>query len=123
MKLNRIKTVLVERDKSQQWLAEQIGKSFSAYQAQGQFGKRHIHTLPADSIPAFDDDNHQHIELVNKTKSLISSLNENIPSSKLDPNNGPVATRRKAINKILTSLPEYEDYEELCMKIITEQSI
>lgn len=29
MKLNRIKSVLVERDKSQQWLAEQIGKSFS----------------------------------------------------------------------------------------------
>ena len=100
-----------------------IEKVNAAYQAQGQFGKRHIHTLPADSIPAFDDDNHQHIELVNKTKSLISSLNENIPSSKLDPNNGPVATRRKAINKILTSLPEYEDYEELCMKIITEQSI
>lgn len=33
MKLNRIKSVLVERDKSQQWLAEQIGKSFSTVNA------------------------------------------------------------------------------------------
>lgn len=29
MKLNRIKTVLVEKDLSQKWLAEQLGKSFS----------------------------------------------------------------------------------------------
>jgi len=33
MKLNRIKAVLVERDKSQLWLAEQIGKSFSTVNA------------------------------------------------------------------------------------------
>lgn len=29
MKLNRIKTVLVEKDLSQKWFSEQIGKSFS----------------------------------------------------------------------------------------------
>lgn len=29
MKLNRIKTVLVEKDLSQKWLSAQIGKSFS----------------------------------------------------------------------------------------------
>ena len=33
MKLNRIKAVLVEQDKSQKWLAEQIGKSFSTTNA------------------------------------------------------------------------------------------
>lgn len=33
MKLNRIKAVLVELDKSQKWLAEQLGKSFSATNA------------------------------------------------------------------------------------------
>ena len=33
MKLNRIKSVLAERDKSQLWLAEQIGKSFSTVNA------------------------------------------------------------------------------------------
>lgn len=99
-----------------------IEKVNAAYQVQGQFGKRHIHTLPADTIPAFDDDNHHHMELVSITKNLICSLNKKIPSSKLDPNNGSVATRRKAINKILVGLPEYEEYEELCMKIITEQS-
>lgn len=33
MKLNRIKTVLVEQDKSQKWLAEQLGKSFSTTNA------------------------------------------------------------------------------------------
>ena len=33
MKLNRIKTVLVEKDLSQKWLAEQLGKSFSPINA------------------------------------------------------------------------------------------
>lgn len=33
MKLNRIKTVLVEKDLSQKWLAEQLGKSFSTINA------------------------------------------------------------------------------------------
>lgn len=33
MKLNRIKAVLVEKDLSQKWLAEQIGKSFSTTNA------------------------------------------------------------------------------------------
>lgn len=33
MKLNRIKTVLVEKDLSQKWLAEQLGKRFSTTNA------------------------------------------------------------------------------------------
>lgn len=33
MKLNRIKTVLVEKDLSQKWLSEQLGKSFSTTNA------------------------------------------------------------------------------------------
>lgn len=33
MKLNRIKAVLVEQDKSQKWLTEQLGKSFSTTNA------------------------------------------------------------------------------------------
>ena len=33
MKLNRIKAVLVEQDKSQKWLAEQLGKSFTTTNA------------------------------------------------------------------------------------------
>ena len=33
MKLNRIKTVVVEKDLSQKWLAEQLGKSFSTTNA------------------------------------------------------------------------------------------
>lgn len=33
MKLNRIKTVLDEKDLSQKWLAEQLGKSFSTTNA------------------------------------------------------------------------------------------
>ena len=32
-RLNRIKTVLVEKDLSQKWLAEQLGKSFSTTNA------------------------------------------------------------------------------------------
>ena len=33
MKLNRIKAVLVEKDLSQKWLAEHLGKSFSTTNA------------------------------------------------------------------------------------------
>lgn len=33
MKLNRIKTVLVDKDRSQTWLSEKLGKSFSTINA------------------------------------------------------------------------------------------
>lgn len=33
MKLNRIKTILVDKDRSQTWLAEQLGVSFSTINA------------------------------------------------------------------------------------------
>lgn len=33
MKLNRIKSVLVEKDVSQKWLAEQMGRSFATINA------------------------------------------------------------------------------------------
>ena len=33
MKLNRIKTVLVDKDRSQTWLSEKLGKSFSTVNA------------------------------------------------------------------------------------------
>lgn len=33
MKLNRIRTVLVDKDRSQTWLSEKLGKSFSTVNA------------------------------------------------------------------------------------------
>lgn len=55
MKLNRIKAVLVEQDKSQKWLAEQLGKSFSTtntYCCNRQ--QPNLDTLVSNSPTAFD---------------------------------------------------------------------
>ena len=55
MKLNRIKAVLVEQDKSQKWLAEQLGKSFSTTNAYCCNRQQHnLDTLVSNSPTAFD---------------------------------------------------------------------
>ena len=44
MKINRIKSVLVEKDKSQTWLAEKLGKSFCPVKTAAEGLKRLVET-------------------------------------------------------------------------------
>jgi len=94
-----------------------LAEHISSFQAEGQFGKRHIHTLASDCIPPFDALNPSHIRLTSIAKSMINHI-QSFPEVIYDPNSGTVATRRKMSYKMIEELPMYIQYEELCCEIL-----
>ncbi len=98
---------------------EQLTNSISAFQPRGRFGARHIHSLASSSLPAFNLADESHLSLVRITRQLISELNTALESTNYrDPNRGPIASRRVKINRILKTLPSYQDYNDACNEIL-----
>lgn len=90
----------------------------SAFQAEGALGRRHIHTLPATSLPQFNPLDEKHIELVILTQKVMSDIKENVPRDLLNPNSGSVSVRRTKIYKIIDTLPSYISFNEIALKIL-----
>lgn len=88
-----------------------------SFQAEGQFGKRHIHTLAADCIPPFDLTNPSHIRLATIAKTLMDYISS-FPTEIFDPNSAPVANRRRISFGLIEKIPEYSLYEDLCCEIL-----
>lgn len=95
-----------------------LNEIITAFQPRGAFGERHIHTLPIQYIPRFDEENMMHQRLVNITRELISELIEMTPARLLDPNNGLLSRRRSRIQEIMTNLNSYRDYSEVCENVL-----
>ena len=90
----------------------------AAFQPQGVFGERHVHTLPIDYIPRYNQEDSRHVELVNKAKILFNELYSELSIDLTDPNKGTLSSRRKKVSNILSSLPSYTLYITLCESIL-----
>lgn len=90
----------------------------SAFQAEGALGKRHLHTLPASSIPKYDPNNSLHREMSNLTETVMDELNSSDFDSLLNPNSATVSVRRTRMNRLIENLPSYERYNEIAYKIL-----
>ena len=90
----------------------------SAFQAEGALGKRHIHTLPATSLPPFDCQNQKHLDFIASTRKVIVDINRNVPIELLNPNNGSVAVRRSKIYNIIDKLPSYISYKNFALELL-----
>lgn len=90
----------------------------SAFQAEGALGKRHIHTLPATSLPPYDCQNTKHLEFVESTRSVIYDIRRNVPIELLNPNNGSVSVRRSKIYNIIDKLPSYISCNNIALEIL-----
>ncbi len=95
-----------------------LNEIISTFQPQGLFGKRHIHTLPLDYIPIYQEDDDNMNLLVKYSKKLIEELNASISGELLNPNTGTLSNRRKKINDLLTKQNSYEQYLSICEKIL-----
>jgi hypothetical protein len=95
-----------------------LNKKIDSFQPQGIFGKRHIHTLPKEFIPKYDNKNPDHITLITCTRKLIFSLKINTDIKWLNPNNGPIAYRRRKIVQAMKELPLFDSYSSICNKIL-----
>lgn len=100
-----------------------VNEVIKEFQPRGQFGARHIHKLPLGVTPLFDFENPAHVEVVTKTRQLITEWatfkidNVAIVQNLLDPNKSKLHIRRKKIKEILIALPAWMDYENTCKAV------
>lgn len=94
-----------------------LAEHIASFQAEGQFGKRHIHTLAAYCIPPFDSLNPSHVRLASTAQSIIRDV-ASFPSEIFNPNSAPVSNRRKLSFNLIEKLPNYIQYEDLCSEIL-----
>lgn len=95
-----------------------LNDAIAAFQPQGVFGERHVHTLPVDFIPRYNQEDSRHVELVNEAKILFHELYSELSIDFIDPNKGMLSSRRKKVSQILCSLPSYTLYVTLCESIL-----
>ncbi len=95
-----------------------LGDAIMDFQPQGEFGRRHIHTLPYKIMPRFDSANELHGQVVQHTKYLMTEWNEVCMlagmSELLLPNSGSLSSRRRRQQSRIKQLNSYEKYEEAC---------
>jgi hypothetical protein len=94
--------------------SEAVNDVIKEFQPRGQFGARHVHTLPLGVTPPFDIDDASHEDVVLRTRQLLSdwSIAKTNPeiSGLLDPNKS-LAQRRRKLRLTIQSLPSYAAYE------------
>jgi hypothetical protein len=102
-----------------------ISNAIRGFQSEGNFGARHIHSLPYRIIEPFEETNDLHISIVNSTTNLISELDEFFNDSTdprvlrlRNPNESSIAYKRRAIRSIITTLPSYNEYLEACETVL-----
>ncbi|WP_295222558.1 N-6 DNA methylase [uncultured Chryseobacterium sp.] len=98
-----------------------ISHAIRAFQAVGNFGARHIHSLPYRIIEPFDKENTLHIDVVTNTRLLIHDLNTLLTVTTdrnilrlINPNESSIAFKRRKIRKLITILPSFENYTLAC---------
>lgn len=99
-----------------------LSGAISAFQPEGGFGKRHIHTLPYKMIPQFDPKDETQMEVVASTKTLIEEWREACQSGSyktlLDPNSGTLNSRRKRQQGMIRTLSAYNKYDAACSAVL-----
>ena len=99
-----------------------LNDTIAAFQPQGVFGERHVHTLPLEYIPKYNPENIRHIELVNMAQVLCNELLSALSADLLNPNNGTLSSRRKKVSTILVDAHSYTSYVSLCESILYDKN-
>ena len=99
-----------------------LAEAIIDFQPQGEFGQRHIHTLPYKIIPRYDSENPAHQDVIFKTEVLIAEC-ETLYSQEqwaalLNPNSGSLPSRRRRQQHAIRTLNSYEDYENACRAVL-----
>lgn len=101
--------------------SESVNQIIKEFQPRGQFGARHVHTLPLGVTPKFDPFDAAHVDVVEKTKQLIfeweaAKASDRDTLALLDPNKS-LAHRRSKLRIKIRLLSGYTDYELACKNL------
>ena len=96
--------------------SDSISQAIAPFQPEGLQGKRHVHTLAPSTIPSYDAGNVTHKQLADITSQLIGELQ----AARIDtnPNSGTLQLRRRKVMAQIAKLPSYQQYSDLCEKIL-----
>ena len=99
--------------------SEAINLVIQDFQPEGEFGKRHIHSLPFGVTPPFDSGQAAHQQVVEATKKLMNEynalkVNDQDLVNNLHPNKSTLARRRRIIRLKINKLLSYEEYKNAC---------
>ena len=96
-----------------------VTEAIRPFNPQGEFGARHLHTLPHRIIPRFDPANEDHVRVaelaqcISEEATRLAGENNQIG----DPNR-PIAARRSRLRSTITQTNECRELESLCAAIL-----
>lgn len=102
-----------------------LSDKIKGFQPDGNYGKRHIHSLPYKTIPPYDRNNELHLNVVKTTQILLLELMHLIKSSNttefkkiINPNEGNLQQRRKNLKLKLNQLISFNEYSIACQELL-----
>jgi hypothetical protein len=90
-------------------------EAVSPFNPKGDFGERHIHTLPYRLLPAYDPANEDHCRIAALARQVADDAAVIVAADEYlgDPNRALTARRRK-MREALAAVPAYGELEALC---------
>lgn len=89
---------------------------------EGDFGPRHLHTIPAKAVPRFDDGNQDHLRVVALTRALSAEFRSiaegELSSERLLGSDTAMNSRRMKARRAIEGLDDYVEYEEACSSVL-----
>ena len=99
--------------------SEAITEAIRPFNPQGEFGARHLHTLPHRVIPPFDPTNDAHKQVTELTARLSERVRDlALNDEAIRSPNGAIAARRQRLRSRVQALDESHALEELCVAIL-----
>ena len=104
--------------------SEAVANAIRPFQPKGQQGARHIHTLVLSVIPKWDSHNPLHMEVVTKTRDLMSALATAVAADPTLQNlvygmsSTQLHRRRLKLRDEIKKLACYATYEEACSRVV-----
>lgn len=104
-----------------------ISNAIRSFQSEGNFGARHIHSLPYRIIPKYNSEITAHNRVVESTTILIQELNRFLTDSTDPsiirlryPNESNIQYKRRRVRELILDMPSYQEYITACEAIFNE---
>jgi methylase of polypeptide subunit release factors len=97
--------------------SESLLERIADFIPEGDFGDRHLHTLPSKAVPQYDAADDTHARVVSAARPLIIELNEHrhvAGEGELFTIEVPMVSRRSRLRALVKSLESYDEYAAAC---------
>lgn len=99
--------------------SQAVSEAIQPFNPQGEFGERHLHTLPHRVIPPFDPANDAHVAVSDAAEGLAATARQIVAEQPaLRDMSKSVAGRRRQLRKQLRVLGDFDRLERLCAALL-----